>query len=536
MGAALHILLATFLLVVAIGDASAARRLAFVVGINDYQNIPKLEKAVGDAKAMSAKLTGLGFEVTSVLNPTRRTLNIAIADFTAKLKRDDLVFLHFSGHGVEIDGDNILLPADVPKPKSGRKYAVVSEGIGLRRLVDLVSGTGARTRVFIIDACRDNPFEQSGIRSIGSSRGLTRIEASAGTFIMYSAGYRQTALDRLGPDDNEPTSVYTRVLLSKLGATGKSLASVARDVRKEVRDLANGVGHEQRPAYYDELSSALILKKDPNNIVMGNPVRPTDAGESTDQSLALEMLYWNSIKDANDAAFFRSYLERYPQGKFAGIAKLRLAKSGKKVEPKKEQQTAALQPAPDEPGPEETKPAPVEAPALSKRELTLRIQRQLVRHGCNPGRPDGAWGSRSRKALQAFARSSKKRLASLNPSERILDTLTRHKGRGCKIVCGRKQVLDGSRCVRKRCARGQVLSKQGRCIVQREQRSTSKNSTKKRQINNKKNVRKKKAVPVRSNRTARGGGRCPPGYRYLALGRWCAGPKGDLLLPRKVRN
>ena len=233
---------------------------------------------------MSAKLTDLWFQVTSVLNPTRRKLNLAIADFTAKLKRDDLVFLHFSGHGVEIDGDNILLPADVPKPKSGRKYALVSGGIGLRRLVDLVSRTGARTRVFIIDACRDNPFEKSGVRSIGSSRNLTRIEASVGTFIMYSEGYRQTALDRLGPNDNEPTSVYTRVLLSKLGATGKSLASVGRDVRKEARDLANGVGHEQRPAYYDELCSALILKKDPNHIVMGNPVRPTDAGASPEQA------------------------------------------------------------------------------------------------------------------------------------------------------------------------------------------------------------------------------------------------------------
>ena len=164
---ALHITFTVLLFLAAVVEAEAARRLAFVVGINDYQHIPKLEKAVGDAKAMSAKLTDLGFEVTSVLNPTRRNLNLAVADFTAKLKRDDLVFLHFSGHGVEIDGDNILLPVDVPKPKSGRKYAVVSEGVGLRRLIDLISSTGARTRVFVIDACRDNPFEQTGVRSIG---------------------------------------------------------------------------------------------------------------------------------------------------------------------------------------------------------------------------------------------------------------------------------------------------------------------------------------------------------------------------------
>lgn len=448
-------------------NADAARRLAFVVGINDYQNIPKLEKAVGDAKAMTAKLTDLGFDVTSILNPTRRTLNLSVSEFTAKLRRDDLVFVHFSGHGVEIDGDNILLPADVPKPKSNQKYAVKCEGIGLRRLIDQIASTGARTRVFVVDACRDNPFEQSGVRSVGSSRGLARIEAPSGTFIMYSAGYRQTALDKLGATDTEPTSVYTRVLLSKLDKPGKHIQSVAHEVRREVYKLANSVGHQQQPAYYDELSSQLVLKAALTKAEPAKLSKPAVATPSIDQELAVELAYWNSVKDSDKAALLQGYLSKYPNGRFADIAKFRLSEREQKPKSKKEQQTAALQPKPSEPEPEETKPAPVETPALSKRELTLRIQKQLVRHGCNPGKPDGAWGKRSRRALQAFARGTKKRLANLSPSQRLLDTLIGQKGRGCAVVCDRRHVAKGGRCVAKSCPRGSELSNSGRCVKSR---------------------------------------------------------------------
>ena len=142
------LLVAALALLIQIGSAQAERRLALIIGINNYEFLPKLEKAVGDAKAMGATLSELGFEVTQLTNTNRRELNIAIADFTSQVSRDDLVLVHFSGHGVEIDGDNYLLPADVPKPKSGRKDAVKYESIGFRRLMSQITDTGARTRIF----------------------------------------------------------------------------------------------------------------------------------------------------------------------------------------------------------------------------------------------------------------------------------------------------------------------------------------------------------------------------------------------------
>ena len=193
------------------GFAHAEKRLALVVGIDAYRDVPKLEKAVGDAHAMTAALQGLGFTVTEVEDPDRRSLNQAISTFGATISAGDTVFVHFSGHGVEIDGENYLLAADAPKPTSGGEDFVKSEAIPMSALVSRMADAGAAVRVFVIDACRDNPFEKVGVRSVGSTRGLARVEAPAGTFIMYSAGYRQTALDALGSGRSRThLSLYAR--------------------------------------------------------------------------------------------------------------------------------------------------------------------------------------------------------------------------------------------------------------------------------------------------------------------------------------
>ena len=299
-------------------EAEAAKRLALVIGIDDYKNLPKLEKAAGDARAMTSTLENLGFDVTRVLNADRQQLNIAIDKFASRLQPDDLAFVHFSGHGVEIDGENFLLPADVPKPVNGRKGSVKYESIGLQRLIGQIAETGVRARLFVLDACRDNPFEQVGARSVGSTRGLARTEAPAGTFIMYSAAYRQVALDKLGPDDTAPTSVFTRVLLDKLVEPGKPISHIAREVRNEVQSLAKKAGHTQRPAYYDELSSKLILNASDNAHRVAQPAASTDAD--------LELAYWQSVKDTATPEELQSYLEKYPNGAFAALARLRAAK------------------------------------------------------------------------------------------------------------------------------------------------------------------------------------------------------------------
>ncbi len=437
-------------------EAQAARRMALLIGVNDYQFIPKLEKAVGDVEAMGDKLRGLGFDVTSVVDPDRRTMNIEIGKFTAKLGPGDMAFVHFSGHGVEIDGDNFLLPRDIPKPEDGQKDTVKYEAIGLRRLISQFKKTGARARVFVIDACRDNPFEQSGVRSVGSSRGLTRIVAPAGNFIMYSAGYRQLALDKLGPDDFSKTSVYTRVLLSRLGTPGMSIADVARDVRNEVQTIARGIGHVQRPAYYDELSSSLVLVPDvPKPLAEEKTKTPEVAGLGNfpvnnlpgTSDKQIELLYWNEVKDLNSIAALQSYLAQYPRGSFAPLANIRIktlkraeqekkkAKAdtaGQIAEKQKKKQQAARVKTASLADPSADKDD--EREELGGRELALRVQEELNRIGCSAGRPDGIWGRGSRRGLSRYISRSGSDTVSLQPSMQLLDELELIDERICSRV------------------------------------------------------------------------------------------------------
>ena len=226
----------------AAAPAFAEARRALIVGINDYREITPLQKAVGDAEALKVTLERLGFNVDLVLNADRREFNRAVSAFQTSLDPGDTALVHFSGHGVEIDGQNYLLPADIPKPQSGQQDFIKSEAMSLGDLMQRIASSGAGTRIFIIDACRDNPFAGSGGRGLSGTRGLARVDAPAGTFILYSAGYQQTAVDRLNDADEEPTSVYTRVLTKKLAEPGKQLADLAREVRSEVETLAKSAG------------------------------------------------------------------------------------------------------------------------------------------------------------------------------------------------------------------------------------------------------------------------------------------------------
>src|SRR5262249_33558434 len=164
-------------------------------------------------------LEKLGFTVQLLANPDRRAINVGVSAFVATLKPGDDALLHFSGHGVALDGENYLLPVDAPQPGAADKELLKSESFGLSSLLDRVRASGARTTILIIDACRDNPYAGAGTRSVGASGGLANFQLAkgpgGGIFIMYAAGVGQTAADRLAQNDPEPTSLFTRILLRK---------------------------------------------------------------------------------------------------------------------------------------------------------------------------------------------------------------------------------------------------------------------------------------------------------------------------------
>ncbi|WP_201159835.1 SUMF1/EgtB/PvdO family nonheme iron enzyme, partial [Rhodoplanes elegans] len=241
--------------------ASAApdRRVALVIGNDAYVHLGperQLRNAVADARLMRATLAGLGFEVIFVANADRRTLVDRLSDLAVRVGRDDTAFVYFAGHGVALAGANYLLPSDIPAPRAagrGEEGRLAEHAIAEASVVERLVQAGARVSIVVLDACRDNPLQGSDRRAVGAARGLLPGASAQGLFSIYAAGFGQSALDRLGPDDPHPNSVFTRVFAETLKTPGLDLKAVATETRRRVVAMTRAVGYDQFPAYYDQI-------------------------------------------------------------------------------------------------------------------------------------------------------------------------------------------------------------------------------------------------------------------------------------------
>jgi len=290
-----------------------AKRVALVVGNNDYENVPDLQKAVNDARVLGQTLKDLDFELIAAKNLTRREMNRKLQEFAAKLGRGDEALFFFAGHGVQIGGENYLLPTDIPNPKPGEESYVRYEAVGVYQVLDIIRERGSRVAILVLDACRNNPFRTVGTRRVGGTRGLARMAAPEGTFIMYSAGVGQEALDNTGDDDVHPNSIFTRSLIPFLKTPGLKLTETARRVRRKVQKLAAAADHEQRPAYYDEVTGEFFFMP-PAKKALAPQIRTS---KSQDEIL------WTAIKDSARVSDFEFYLRRFPKGRYSALAELR---------------------------------------------------------------------------------------------------------------------------------------------------------------------------------------------------------------------
>jgi uncharacterized caspase-like protein len=227
--------------------ALVARRRALVVGNERYKNVPILQNAAEDARAISRTLTDLGYKVDTHIDLTERGFNRALRDFRADLKGGEEVLFFYAGHGVQLGNSNYLLPTDLGSDSAEQ---VRDESIELQKVLGDLSDQKPKFTLAVIDACRDNPFKHSG-RSIGG-RGLAPTSAATGQMVMFSAGAGQQALDKLGDKDKDKNGLFTRIFLEEMKKPGVPVDRVLRNVRQRVVEIARSVGHEQVPALYDQ--------------------------------------------------------------------------------------------------------------------------------------------------------------------------------------------------------------------------------------------------------------------------------------------
>ena len=225
-----------------------AKRVALVIGNDNYLAVSKLQKAGNDANAMARELRNAGFAVQLHQNLNYRATVRAVESFTQGIQGGDEVVVFYAGHGVQIKNGSYLLPTDIEVKSESE---VEKTAYDLLTLTEKLAEAKPAFSLVIVDACRDNPLKSKG-RSIGNARGLSAIEAPKGQMIVYSASRGQQALDRLLEKDPNPNSVFTRELISRMKVPGLKIEDLMRDVQNSVEELAKSVRHEQRPAIYNE--------------------------------------------------------------------------------------------------------------------------------------------------------------------------------------------------------------------------------------------------------------------------------------------
>jgi TPR repeat protein len=299
--------------------ASAANRLALVVGNDAYVEVKGLKKAVNDARTLAETLHGLGFTVETLENGTRNQMSRKLVEFESKVAPGDTALFFFAGHGFEIRGDNYLLPTDVPAAEPGEEGLVKDASFAAVDIIDRIQAKGAETVIAIFDACRNNPFERPGTRALGGdTRGLARMAPPEGVFILFSAGAKQEALDSLGKSDPEPNSVFTRTFVKSLATPGLSLIQIAKETQAKVKAMAAAVSHDQTPAYYDQIVGDYYIQ----------PLKPGEKSPATadDNALAAEVAAWKAVSDSANPADFRAYITRFgDRGLFVEEAERKLA-------------------------------------------------------------------------------------------------------------------------------------------------------------------------------------------------------------------
>ncbi|WP_336812452.1 caspase family protein [Bosea sp. MMO-172] len=228
--------------------ALAQKRFAFVIGNGAYANVTKLPNALNDANATRSMLQEAGFDITPALDMSLAGLRGALDVFVDKVRRggpDATALVYYAGHAVQLDGANYILPTDI-RPQIASSIADQSLSLGdiLRRL----DGAGAKSKIAILDACRDNPFANRQVarglalqivdganEGISNEAGLARVDSGSGTFVAFATSPGSTAAD--GTGSNSP---FTTAFLREAREPGLAVEQIFRRIRLAVYDSTNG--------------------------------------------------------------------------------------------------------------------------------------------------------------------------------------------------------------------------------------------------------------------------------------------------------
>ena len=220
-------------------------RVALVIGMSKYQFVPPLDNPDADAKGVADILKEVGFNsVTLLLDADRRQLTKALRDFQELADKADWAVVFYAGHGIEINGQNYLIPVDA---QLATDRDADDEAVPLAKIMDRIH-KARKLQLVILDACRNNPFQVAmrradGTRGIDHARGLARVEPDTpNELVVYAAKDGEVAAD-----GNSKHSPFSASLIARLNEPGVEITQMFRNVTRDVYDATN---KSQRPFVY----------------------------------------------------------------------------------------------------------------------------------------------------------------------------------------------------------------------------------------------------------------------------------------------
>lgn len=300
-----------------LAPASAETRVALVIGNGAYVSTAKLSNPPHDAEDVAASLRRSGFEVLQGIDLRQAEMQDLTIRFARAASRADVAMFYYSGHAMQYNGVNFLMPVD----------AVLTDEADLKRFVrvdDIVNDLqqAKNLRILVLDSCRDNPLAETLKRSAGTTRaasigrGLSKVDAPRGTIVSFSTQSGQVAAD--GTGRNSP---YTTAFLRHIEQP-QEIGDVFRDISSDVYESS---GKTQLP----ELSLSII-----GRFYLNGPVSVTVAapqGTHRPDPCASAEAHWRAADGIGTVGAYEDHLARFPSCTFANLARARVESLKQKV-------------------------------------------------------------------------------------------------------------------------------------------------------------------------------------------------------------
>jgi Caspase domain len=209
---------------------ASQKRVALVIGNSRYLPGMELVNPRNDAEDMSKVLGELGFDVIKFLDADKKQMEIALEKFHYKLAQGSVGIFYYAGHGLQVDGENYLIPTDA---KLLTEKDVVYEALPVVKIQNIMEGSKTDANIIILDACRNNPFSRRWNRSTAAG-GLAPIQTASGFYIAFA-----TAPGKVASDGDRKNGTFTSYLLKYIKYPNLTIEQLFKKVRQGVFEETN---------------------------------------------------------------------------------------------------------------------------------------------------------------------------------------------------------------------------------------------------------------------------------------------------------